>query len=168
VRVVCRWSPLAEVLAEPNAADLIRAYADELSPISDPPSPDWDAMAAMEGRGEYRIWACYVEGTLAGYISFLVRPHHNYRGIVAAMDMGHYLSPPYRDTPGRVGLKMWKSAEIALRELGVKYIMVHDGRRSLLPFLLHLGYNPMATLYLKMLDDRDDQPSALTSDAYSV
>lgn len=151
VKISCRWSPLAEVLAEPNAADLIRAYSDELSPLDGPADPDWDLLAAMEARGEYRIWACYVDATLAGYIAFLIRPHYDYKGIPAAMDMGHYLAPAYRNTPGRVGLKMWKSAEIALREAGVKYIMAHDGQRSLLPFLLHLGYNPMATLYFKVL-----------------
>jgi hypothetical protein len=149
-----RWEKLSAVLAEPNAADLIRSYVDELSPLRDrlPVDPDWDRLAEMEASGLYRLWAVRVEGTLAGFISFFVMPHHNYRGVLMAMDAGHYLATCYRDTPGRLGLRMWKTAEVALRELGVRYIMAHDGQRSLLPFLLHLGYHPRATLYWKWLD----------------
>jgi len=139
------------VLAEPNAADMIRSYVEELSPLDEPADPDWQKLFELETEGAYRIWACYVDSTLAGYIAFQISPHHNYKGLLLAMDMGHYLSPPYRNTPGRIGLKMWKSAEVALRKLGVYYIMAHGGQRSLLPFFLHLGYNPMATLYMKVL-----------------
>lgn len=148
------WEKLAIVLAEPNARDMIRAYVEELSPLRSviPVKPDWDRLARMEAEGAYRLWTARVDGTLAGFISFFIGPHHNYADTLSALDGGHYLSPAYRDTPGRVGLHMWKSAELGLRALGVRYVMAHDGQRSLLPFLLHLGYHPRATLYWKLLD----------------
>jgi hypothetical protein len=148
-----RWEKLADVLAEPNAADMIRAYVEELSPLRDTVAvnPDWGRLQRLEAEGVYRLWAARVGGTLAGYISFFVAPHHNYKDTLSALDGGHYLAPCYRDTPGRIGLHMWKTAEAALRDLGVQYVAVHDGQRSLLPFLLHLGYHPRATLYWKVL-----------------
>ena len=147
----CGWEPLKRVLAEPNAADMIRAYSDELSPLDEPCDPDWDRLMGMEAEGFYRLWACRVDSTLAGFISFYIAPHHNYRKILFALDNGHYLSPQYRNDPGQVGLKMWRSVEPALRELGIRWIMAHDGQRSLLPYFLHLGYQPRSTLYWKEL-----------------
>lgn len=149
----CAWQPLAEVLAEPNAIDMIRDYAEELSPLRDkvPLAPDWPRMAELEKAGIYKLWSCRVDGTLAGYISFLVMPHHHYRDTLFALDQGHYLAPAYRSTPGRIGLKMWRSVEPALRDLGVKWIMAHDGQRSLLPFFLALDYHPRSVLFWKEL-----------------
>jgi hypothetical protein len=152
VKIVCSWATLAEVLAEPNAADLIRAYVDELSPLDAPADPDWGAMAAMEGRGEYRIWACYVEGTLAGYIAFHILPHLDYRGVLFAFTPQHYLSSAFRDKADMLGWRMWRSAMPALRELGVRFLMPHDSsKRSLLPFMLAMDARPIGCVYLKEL-----------------
>jgi hypothetical protein len=143
---------LASVLSEPNARDLIASYSDELSPISDPPSPDWDAMAAMEARGEYRIWACYVEGTLAGYIAFEIHPHLDYKDTLFAFTPQHFVSPAYRDTAEMLGWRMWRSAMPALRKLGVRFLMSHDSsKRSLLPFMLAMDARPIGCVYLKEL-----------------
>jgi hypothetical protein len=145
----CRWEPLATLLAEPNAADLIRAYADELGFLPEPVDPDWDAMAAMEARGEYRIWACRVDGTLAGYIAFQIVPHLDYRGVLMAFVPQHYLSSHFRDKSDRLGWRMWRSAMPALRDVGVRYLMPHDSsRHSLLPFMLALGARPIGCNYL--------------------
>lgn len=151
--VRCGWETLKQVLAAPNAREMILAYAEELSPLrfDMPVDPDWDRLAQLEEAGMYRLWACRVDGTLAGFISFLVAPHHNYRTVLFALDYGHYLAPAYRDTPGQIGLKMWRSVEQPLRDLGVRYVMSHDGQRSLLPFFLHLGYDPRGSLYWKAL-----------------
>ena len=142
------------MLAEPNAADMIRSYVEELSPLRDtiPVNPDWQRRLRLEAEGAYKIWACRVDGTLAGYISFLIMPHHDYKDTLFALDQGHYLSPAYRNTPGQIGLKMWRSVEPALKELGVEWIMAHDGQRSLLPYMLHLGYAPKSVLYWKCLE----------------
>jgi len=148
----CGWEKLAKVLAEPNAADMIRAYAEELSPLRDlaPVDPDWDRLARLEAGGCYRLWAARVDGTLAGFISFFLMPHHNYRSLLMAQDGGSYIAPQFRGK-GMVGFRMWRSAEPALRKLGVRYIMAHDGQRPLLPFMLALGYEPRGTLFWKIL-----------------
>jgi hypothetical protein len=140
------------VLAEPNAADMIRAYADELSPLDEPADPDWQAMAAMEERGEYRIWACYVDSTLAGYIAFQIQPHLDYKNMLFAFTPQHFLASAYRNKSDRLAWRMWQSAMPALRELGVKFLMSHDSsKRSLLPFMLALNARPIGCVYLKEL-----------------
>jgi hypothetical protein len=148
----CGWSSLAEVLAEPNARDLIASYSDELSPLDAPADPDWGAMAAMEERGEYRIWACRADGTLAGYIAFEIHPHLDYRGMLFAFTPQHYLSSAFRDKHDMLGWRMWRSAMPALRELGVRFLMSHDSsKRSLLPFMLAMDARPIGCVYLKEL-----------------
>ena len=153
VVIRCSWQPLAEVLAEPNAIDMIRDYAEELSPLRDiePVNPDWERISRLESDGLYHLWAARANNTLAGFISFLVMPHHNYRNTLFAFDYGHYLSPAFRNTPGRLGLHMWRSVENPLRGMGVRFIMVHDGMRSLMPFFLYLGYEPRGGMYWKYL-----------------
>lgn len=148
------WEKLAIVLAEPNARDMIRAYVEELSPIKHIAAvdPDWRRLQRDEAAGIYRLWTARVEGTLAGYISFNVMEHPSYRGVLFAFDAGHYLSAPFRDTPGRIGYRMWTTVAPALKTLGVQVIMSHDNMaRPLVPFMLSLGYEPRGLLYTKVL-----------------
>jgi hypothetical protein len=149
------WEELATVLAEPNAADLIRAYWEELSPDKNSVKldPDWPRLQRLEAEGAYKIWVARVDGTLAGFISFFIQPHHNYRKNIMGLDAGHFLSPAYRDSPGRLGMRMWRTAEIALRELGVSTIIAHDNTaRPLVAFFLGMGYKPRSVIYWKSLD----------------
>ncbi len=154
MKTTYRWEKLATVLAEPNAADLIRSYVEELSPIKHiaPVDPDWDLMQQREGEGVYKLWCARVEGTLAGYISFNLMGHPSYRGVLFAFDAGHYLSPAFRDNNGRIGYRMWRTVEPRLKGLGVKVIWAHDNaQRPLLPFMLALGYEPRGTMFTKVL-----------------
>lgn len=148
------WEPLAQVLAEPNAADMIRSYVEELSPLRDilPVAPDWEMKRRMEAEGIYRLWAARVDSTLAGYISFQIVPHTDYKDVKFAFDAGHYLSPAFRDKPGRLGFRMWRTGTAALRELGVQFVMSHDNAcRPLMPFMIGLGFEPLGGVYLKRL-----------------
>jgi len=154
VVIRCSWQPLAEVLAEPNAIDMIRDYWEELSPEKDsvPLDPDWGLLKRLECEGVYKIWTARVDGTLAGFISFFIQPHHNYKSTLMGFDAGHFLSPAYRNSPGRVGFKMWRTAEAGLRAIGVAQVMIHDNAaRPLLPFFLGMGYTPRSVIYWKSL-----------------
>jgi len=149
-----RWEKLSAVLAEPNAADLIRSYVEELSPIKHIAAvdPDWDLLAHYEAQGIYKLWVARVDGTLAGYISFNLMTHPSYKGMLFAFDQGHFLAPAFRDNPGRIGYNMWKRVVPRLKELGVKAIWAHDNfERPLLPFFLALGYEPRGTMFTKVL-----------------
>jgi hypothetical protein len=152
-RITYRWEPLEKLLEEPNVRDLILGYWEELSPLKTIArlDPDWADMIAREKAGRFCVWTARVNGTLAGFVSFHLVPHLNYRSTLFAMDAGHFLSPAFRDK-GRLGFRMWRTAEAALKQKGVAVAVVHDNaKRPLMPFFLALGYEPRSTLFWKEL-----------------
>lgn len=153
MRVCCSWMLLEDFLREPNARDILESHYEELSPLKGdlPLEVDWEAKRRREHEGSYRIWTARVDGTLAGFIEWHIERPENYRGTLCAMDGVHYLSPAFRGN-GRIGYRMWRGAEAALRDLGVRIIMPHDSAdRSLLPFFIAQGYVPVSTLYAKVV-----------------
>jgi len=148
------WESLETILAEPNIRELLTAYWTELSPIKHVPLDiDWPQKAALEKAGRYRIWACRADGTLAGFIAWHVTPHLNHRTTLCAFTDVHYLAPAFRDNR-QLGWRMWRTAEPALKKLGVKAVFPHDDHaKHLLPFFLALGYAPAMTVYMKVLDE---------------
>ena len=147
------WEKLARLLDEPNAMDMIRdQHAETGSHHADAPLDiDWAEKMRMEEAGRYRVWAARSGDTLAGFIAWHIIPHLNHRSTLFAITDVHCLAPAFRDKD-RLGLRMWRSCEPALRDLGVKIVMPHDDiERSLLPFFLALGYRPMMTIFSKVL-----------------
>lgn len=109
-------------------------------------------MRALEGAGIFRVWTARRRGRVIGFILFHIHPHLNYRHTLFAFDGGHYLDTTYRDN-GWLGIKMWRSAIAALRDLGVRVVMAHDNsQRPLGPFFRRLGFEPRSTIYWKVLD----------------
>jgi hypothetical protein len=153
-KVVCGWESLETILAEPNIRELLTSYWRELSPIKHIPLDiDWPRILAWEREFLFRVWTCRVDGTLAGFITFLVQPHFLHKSVLSAVDHGHYLSPAFRGN-GMVGMRMWRSAERALKELGVKMCFLHDNAlRPLSPFFLALGARPFSSMWLWVSDE---------------
>lgn len=148
------WEKLKDILAEPNLRDLLTAYYEELWPLKSKVAidPDWPEMLRREEAGIFKVWTARVDGTLAGFVSFSIFPHLMTRQALWAFDCGHYLHAAWRDTPDRVGYRMWKSVEKPLKDLGVQVVCTHDNAsRSLLPFFLGLGYSPRAVTFMKAL-----------------
>lgn len=153
-RITYQWETLEKLLAEPNVRDLIVGYWGELSPVKHIPLDiDWSRLLRYEAEFIYRVWTARVNGTLAGFVSFYVQPHIYYRNTLFAVDGGHFLSPAFRDK-GRIGWHMWRSAGIAMKEAGVKVVMLHDNaKRPLMPFFLALGAEPLSTMWVWNLED---------------
>jgi hypothetical protein len=143
------WERLELLLKEPNIRDLLTAYWQELSPLTGHRLDiDWARLLKHEADGVYRIWTARVNGTLAGFAAFYVQTHVYHRSVLAAVDGGHFLAPPFRDK-GRIGWRMWSSAKAALIEEGVSFIMAHDNaKRPLMPFFLALGFEPLSTMWI--------------------
>lgn len=147
------WEPLERLLAEPNVPDMIRQYAEELSPIRHIARPDidWDELVRRDRLGTFAVWAARSGPTLAGFISFYIEPHLFYRTTLFAVDAGHYLAPAFRDND-RIGFRMWRTVEVPLKERGVIVIMAHDNaERPLMPFFLALDYHPRSTMFWRVL-----------------
>ena len=146
------WMPLKALLTEPNFRDIANAYYDELwGDTGIICAPDWEKRQAMEDAFCYRIWTARVDGTVAGFIEFQIGPTVNAKDTLFAIDMGHFVSPPFRGK-GVIGYRMLRTAERALEEMGVKAILMHDNlRHPLMPHFLSLGFRPIGTLFHKVL-----------------
>jgi len=146
------WEPLKTLLAEPNFRDIAQAYYDELwGDTGVVCVPDWDKRQAMEDAFCYRIWTAHVDGTLAGFIEFQLGPTVNARDTLFAVDLGHFISPTFRGK-GVLGYRMWRAAERALEEMGVRAMLCHDNmKHPLMPFFLSLGMKPIGTLFHKVI-----------------
>jgi hypothetical protein len=151
-RTTFGWEPLKTVLAEPNFRDLAQAYHRELwGEDRVPCAPDWARRQAMEDAGIYKLWVARVGPTLAGGIEWQIAPTLNAMTTMFAIDCGYYVIPAFRDD-ARFGWRMWKTALLALKGLGVTVVMSHDNiRHPLMPFFLGLGFKPMGTIYQKVL-----------------
>ncbi len=155
-KVVCGWESLETILAEPNIREVLTGYWEELSPIKHLPlDVDWPRILEWERQFIFRVWACRVDGTLAGFITFQIAPPILHKSTLFAIDYGHYLAPAFRDK-GMVGMRMWRSVERALKELGVQMAFIHDNAlRPLSPFFLAIGARPFSAMWL--LDLRSDE-----------
>ena len=155
-----QWEGLEAILAEPNVRELLIDYWNELSPLKHIPlDVDWPRLLEWERRFLFRVWTARVDGTLAGFITWLIQPHHLHRNTLMAMDHGHYVAPAFRDIAGSMtGLRMWRSCERALKELGVEVAFCHDNAlRPLSPFLLAIGARPFSSMWL--IDLRSEEAS---------
>ena len=150
------WEKLEVLLSEPNVRDTILGYWEELSPIKGLPLDiNWPQLFEWERRFIYRVWAARVNGTLAGFITFLVQPHVFHQHTLFAVDYGHFLAPEFRDTASMVGARMWRAARAGLKEAGVEISFLHDNaKRPLSPFFLGIGARPFSAMWL--WDLRDD------------
>ena len=151
--VACAWEPVSRLLDEPGLQAMVEAYWQELSPRHDVLAfaPDWLQMIELESAGVFRVWACRVDGEIAGFIGWHIFRPIMYARTLWAVDGGHYLAGPFRDN-GRIGWRMWKSAGVALEEMGVAAAMMHDNaKRPLAPFFLGLGAEPVSSTYLWVL-----------------
>ena len=152
------WESLETILAEPNIRELLVSYWEELSPVKHLPlDPDWARLFDWERQSIFRVWCARVDGTLAGFITWVIQPHFLHRNTVFAVDHGHYLAPAFRDIAGAmIGMRMWRSTKIALKESGCEFAMIHDNAlRPLSPFFLAIGARPFSAHWL--IDLRDEE-----------
>lgn len=145
------WERMPALLAEPNLMEMVREFWWELSPKHKtlPLDPAWDDMVELEKIGRFKVWAGRTgEGTLAGFWTFHVFNHMNYRTVKFATDGPYYLAPAYRDTDARLGWRMFITARAALKEEGVKLMAWHDNLiKSAAPFFLRVGAKPVSVMY---------------------
>lgn len=115
-----------------------------------PLEPDYEQYRALGKAGMLRTITCRVDGKLIGYIAFIVQPHLHYKSCRTAFEDLYFLKKEYRK--GRVGIRMFKYAEQALKQHGVNRIIMHtkvhlDNSR----LFEYLGYKHTDKLFTKIL-----------------
>lgn len=143
------WESLESVAADPHWRSLIEQQWRDLANIPDYPEPDYRQGFHWEKAGSYRIWTAR-QDQLVGFIQWQIIPPLGYRNRLWAFDCGHYVDP--RSCDIWVWLAMWRSAEEALRALGVSVVRGHDNhKRPLKAAFRRLGYGPVSTYYQRVL-----------------
>ena len=130
---------------------VLPAHYDELCVTKEFPfDPDWDAYDRMAQAGMLRTITVRNDAELIGYIAFFIQPHLHYKSCKMAFEDVYYLKPEYRK--GRIGIKMFQYAEMALKRIGVNRINIHtkvhlDNTR----LLKYLGYNFTDKIFTKVI-----------------
>lgn len=130
---------------------VLPAHYDELCVTKEFPfDPDWDAYDRMAQAGMLRTITVRNDAELIGYIAFFIQPHLHYKSCKMAFEDVYYLKPEYRK--GRIGIKMFQYAEMALKRIGVNRINIHtkvhlDNTR----LLEYLGYNFTDKIFTKVI-----------------
>lgn len=152
------WESCAVLFREPNVRDLLQAHWEELSipgGLTPALDPDFNRFIALEALGTFRVWAARDGPTLVGYIAFFVQPHLHYRQTPHAVEDLFLLAAPYRK--GLTGYRLFLTALDALRELGVKRVILHEKthfeqeRGGLGKLFTRLGFRHTDNLWVRML-----------------
>jgi hypothetical protein len=146
------WMSVRDFLEEPNVQELMEQEYDEFETRRKqiPMAVDFARMLEAERQFRYRMWGVHKSGLLIGFIEWHLGTTFHNNTMLYAEDGGHYLAPEFRNV--FVYLGMWRSAEEALKELGVGAILAHENVvRPEKPVFKRLGYEPVGTVYLKVL-----------------
>lgn len=120
------WEKFRDLALEPNLSDLLKAHWAELAVHKDrmPLDPDFGRFQVLEDAGVLRVWTARDGKTLVGYMAWFIQPHIHYRSTLTATEDLFLLDPEYRR--GLQGCRMFTTCFDALRDLGVKRVMVHS------------------------------------------
>ena len=119
-------------------------------PETRPLDVHWDQYYELEKQNMLFVLAARHDGRLVGYIIHLIyRPLH-YRYMLMASDDAHFLKKEFRK--GTSGMKMFKAAEKALKEIGVNSITYHSKTSRDInkkPVFERMGYSAHEYLFVK-------------------
>lgn len=115
-------------------------------------NPDYDAMADQERAGQMLQFTARDCDSLVGNLRLYIRTSMHTQTPYAVEDT-LYLRPEYR--AGRNALRFMQYAEACLRAIGVREIRADTKNTAPAGALLmkHMGYQPVATQYVKFLED---------------
>jgi hypothetical protein len=117
--------------------------------------PDWPAYLELEARGQCKVFTVRVQGRLAGYSIWFVRPHLHYKSTLHGMGDVFYLDPEYRQGP--TGYLMFVRALAALKALGVVKVGISEKLHmrhkdtTIGTIFERLGFEAVEMFYTKML-----------------
>lgn len=134
--------------------DLLRTHWHEVAHFPDIPlEPDWDAYAAVESAGLFRMFTVRMDGELVGYAAYVLKHNPHYRSSLQATQDVLFLAPEHRGA--RIGAHLILFADTYFKGLGVQVVYQHTKVKRELdmgPLLKRLGYELIDSLWAKRLD----------------
>lgn len=113
-------------------------------------NPDYDKYVELYNKGALHIVTARVEGRLVGYTIHFLAPHLHYRDHLMAMNDILYVLPEYRG--GIVAARLFKFAEVSMKQKGVTKIHIHmKTEHDFSRLLKGLGYVEIEKIYERML-----------------
>lgn len=117
--------------------------------------PNYQSYEALENDGSFVLFTVRKYSTLVGYLQYHVYRDMHAQGALTAREDAFYLLPEHRG--GGIGKQTVRFAEDCLRQLGCTYAGMTDkspvGGAPIGPFLESEGYRPIATYYVKELEN---------------
>jgi hypothetical protein len=136
--------------------DLVELYPEHYAEVEQPVAdkykldPNWEQYFNLEKSGSFKVITCRDEGTLVGYMFFIISPHLHVKSCMTAYEDIYFLRKDYRK--GRTGIKMFQYAEQYLKSLNVNRILcstkVHQDNSRLFEYL---GYSFVEKLFHKFI-----------------
>ncbi len=118
-------------------------------------APNFVGYEALEKDGKFVLFTVRRLSTLVGYLQYHVYRDMHAQGALTAREDAFFLLPEHRQ--GGIGSRTLRYAEHCLRQLGCTYVGMTDkspvGGAPVGPFLEREGYKPIATYYVKELEN---------------
>lgn len=112
--------------------------------------PNYEAYFSLEKNNLLKVITCRKDGTLIGYIIFVITPHLHYKSMITAAEDIYYLTKAERK--GRVGIKLFQYAEQYLKSIGINRIIfttkVHLDNSRIFEYL---DYKYIEKVYSKLI-----------------
>ena len=129
---------------------LLALHWEEIAHYQDIPlDPDYDSYLALDKTGRIRVYTVRKEGVLIGYSVFFLGNLHYRSTKIASQDI-LFVLPEYRG--GGVGFRFIRYCDTQLESEGVTVVYHHvKVKHDFGRLLVHLGYEPIDTIYGRRL-----------------
>ena len=150
MRIVFARETVAGIWEE--AQPLFAAHWREIAHYPDIPfAPDREMYVQLDESGLLRVFTVRLDGQLAGYNAFFVKPHPHYSGSLQAAQDVLFLHPDCRNAGIGIRFIDWCDGELAAE--GVQVVTQHlKAAHNHGPLLERLGYELMDLIYTRRLD----------------
>lgn len=111
---------------------------------------DYEKYNALDAAGTFHVVTVRDGSVLIGYHAAIISTHLHYKETLMAFSDVYYLRKEYRK--GRTGIKLFQFVEQALKERGVKKIIINTKKHLDMSKLFeYLGWHETETIYTKAL-----------------
>lgn len=112
---------------------------------------DYERYNALDASGAFHVVTVRDEGKLIGYHAAIISTHLHYKNDLMAFSDVYFLLKEYRK--GRTGIKLFQFVEKALKERGVKKIIINTKKHLDMGNLFeYLGWHETETIYTKVVN----------------
>jgi len=133
---------------------LVKRHWEEISLYKDKIklNPDYDKYLLLASLDMLHVFTARDNGDLIGYFVSFIQPHIHYKDNMFAVNDALFIAPEHRK--GSLGYKLFKNAEIALKEMGIHVMLIHSKvHQDFKPLMDKLGFDRVEHTYSKYIGE---------------